>query len=71
MTRGSVYLNMEEFLDMIEAKPTYRSYKYLNQYVLKPAIEELINLEIASITVETVKYKRKVKGFTLHYINYK
>jgi plasmid replication initiation protein len=70
MTRGSVYLEMEEFLDMIEAKPTYRNYKYLNALILKPAINELYDLKIVSIErVETVKYKRKVKGFTLYYIN--
>ena len=52
---------------MIEVQP-YRSYKYLNQFVLKPAIEELIDLELVTITVGTKKYQRKVIGFTLHYI---
>lgn len=66
-TSGNVYIDLESFLNMIQASDTYRDFKYLKQYVLKPSIEELSNKNIVNIELETSRVNRKIIGFTLNY----
>ena len=65
---GSVYIELEEFLGMIEAKSTYREFKYLMKFVLKTSIKELQEKEIAYVKVRSKKVGRNVVGFSLDYI---
>ena len=67
-THGVVKVDLKEFLSSIEAPETYREFKYLNQFVLKPSIEEL---ESKGINIKCVVQRKgvgkKVTGFELHW----
>lgn len=75
-TFGAVHINVDEFLEMIQAPDTYRDYRYLKKFVLHPAIEELGEFNtktkkgLGIVKIELVDDKRidrKIKGFTLKY----
>lgn len=65
---GTIAISVEEFLFMIASKDTYREYKYLNKYVIQPSIKELMEREVCSVELETLRLGRKVVELRFNYV---
>lgn len=57
---GDRLIRIDDFRSMLGLENKYKTFKSLNQLLLKPAIEELNEKSDLSVTVDTVKQGRKV-----------
>jgi len=65
---GVIEFDLADFRDKLQLDGCYGEYRYLKSKLLKPALEELENKELARVVLEEVRHSRKVTGFRLKYL---
>lgn len=64
---GDRTIALDDFRSMLDLDDKYKTFKSLNQLLLKPAIAELNGKSDLAVTVETVKQGRKVTALRFRF----
>lgn len=64
---GDRTIELDDFRSMLDIKDKYKTFKSLNQLLLKPSIQELNEKSNLTVTVEPIKQSRTVKALRFRF----